>query len=231
VLENLNFVLEHGEFISIVGPSGCGKSTILNLISGLLKACSGEVKLNGRTLNGISNKVGYMLQHDHLFEWRTIWQNIMLGLQVQKKVDAESKDYAKTLLERYNLAEFKDYYPRQLSGGMRQRVALIRTLVLKPDLLLLDEPFSALDYQNRLKLSDDVFNMIEREKKTAILVTHDIAESISLSDRVLVLSGRPSRVTKQVNTNLRSLGTPLKRRKAPAFQMWFNEIWQSMQNQ
>lgn len=218
-----------GEFISIVGPSGCGKSTLLNVIAGLISPNRGEVRINGRTVRGPSRLVGYMLQSDHLFEWRTIWKNVLLGLEVQGSLNEESKAFAAALLKKYGLADFSNSYPGQLSGGMRQRVALIRTLAVNPEILLLDEAFSALDYQTRLVVSDEVKRIIGREGKTAILVTHDIAEAISMGDRVIVLTRRPGRVKKEYRIELSCTGkTPIKRREAPEFKTFFNEIWKEL---
>lgn len=180
-IKNLSFTVDEGEFISIVGPSGCGKSTLLSLISGLLKPSSGQILLNGSQVAGASNNIGYMFQKDDLFEWRTILQNIMLGLEIQHRDTPDQKKRLEDMLIKYGLGNFKNYYPRQLSGGMRQRVALIRTLAINPELLLLDEPFSALDYQTRLAVADEVGTILKREQKTAILVTHDIADEISRS--------------------------------------------------
>jgi NitT/TauT family transport system ATP-binding protein len=193
-IENITLSVQDGEFVSIVGPSGCGKSTLLSIISGLLPSSSGTVLLLGEKVTGTSPKIGYMLQKDHLFDWRTILQNVMLGLEIRKAVTPKAKEQAHRLLETYGLFEFKNKFPNQLSGGMRQRVALIRTLVTNPQILLLDEAFSALDYQTRLAVNDDIYSIIKRENKTAILVTHDIGESISMADRVVVLSKRPGTV-------------------------------------
>lgn len=175
-LQHLSFVVNQGEIIAIVGPSGCGKSTILSIISGLIKPTVGKVLINGQRVDGTSKHVGYMFQSDHLFPWRNIMDNVLIGLEIQKKVSDDSRRKVIGLLDTYGLGEFKYHYPHQLSGGMRQRVALIRTLAIEPDLLLLDEPFSALDYQSRLAVSDDIAKIIKKEKKTAIMVTHDIAE-------------------------------------------------------
>lgn len=175
-LQHLSFVVNQGEIIAIVGPSGCGKSTILSIISGLIKPTIGKVLINGQRVDGTSKHVGYMFQSDHLFPWRNIMDNVLIGLEIQKKVSDDSRRKVMGLLDTYGLGEFKYHYPHQLSGGMRQRVALIRTLAIEPDLLLLDEPFSALDYQSRLAVSDDIAKIIKKEKKTAIMVTHDIAE-------------------------------------------------------
>ena len=224
-VENMNFSIYPKEFLSIVGPSGCGKSTILSLISGLSEASKGKITINDEYQKN-NNLFGYMLQSDYLFGWRTIYKNIILGLEIKNAVDENSKKYVLELLKKYELEKFKDYYPNQLSGGMRQKAALIRTLVLKPEILLLDEPFSALDYQTRLKLSNEVKNIIKKEKKTAVLVTHDISEAITLSDRILILSKRPSRIKKIIKieekfTNLSSK-EKLKHKK---FNEYFETIW------
>lgn len=178
-IKNFSLTVDEGEFISIVGPSGCGKSTLLSLISGLLKPSSGKIFINGNEVAGTSNSTGYMFQKDDLFEWRTIHQNVMLGLEIQHRDTQEQKKRLENRLVKYGLGTFKNYYPRQLSGGMRQKVALIRTLATDPELLLLDEPFSALDYQTRLAVADEVGTILKQEQKTAILVTHDISDGIS----------------------------------------------------
>ncbi|HEY8908717.1 MAG TPA: ABC transporter ATP-binding protein [Desulfosporosinus sp.] len=228
-LENINFSVLEGEFVSIVGPSGCGKSTLLSIISGLLSATSGTVLLSGEKVKGTSRKIGYMLQKDHLFDWRTIYQNVMLGLEIRKTVTNEAKEHVLKLLRTYGLYEFKDKYPNQLSGGMRQRVALIRTLVTNPQILLLDEAFSALDYQTRLVVNDDIHAIIKKENKTALLVTHDISESISMSDRVILLSKRPGTVKNIYNIKLScDIRTPLSSREAPEFRYFFQEIWKGL---
>jgi NitT/TauT family transport system ATP-binding protein len=228
-LEDISLNAAKGEFIGIVGPSGCGKTTILSLIAGLIRPTSGHVLVEGREVDGPSGKVGYMLQQDHLFEWRTILQNVMLGLEIHVKVSKESKEKVMHLLDTYGLADFRNHYPQQLSGGMRQRVALIRTLAIDPEVLLLDEPFSALDYQTRLALSDEVTNIIRREGKTALLVTHDISEAISMSDRVLVMSKRPGSVKSSYDINLSGQNrNPVELRKAPEFREYFNIIWKEL---
>ncbi|TGE33281.1 ABC transporter ATP-binding protein [Desulfosporosinus sp. Sb-LF] len=228
-LDNINFSIREGEFVSIVGPSGCGKSTLLSIISGLLAPTSGTVLLSGEKVTGTSRKIGYMLQKDHLFDWRTIFQNVMLGLEIRREVTTEAKERAMELLKTYGLYEFRNKYPNQLSGGMRQRVALIRTLVTNPQILLLDEAFSALDYQTRLVVNDDIYAIIKKENKTALLVTHDIAESISMADRVVLLSKRPGTVKNIYEIDL-SLDdrTPLSSREAPKFQQFFQEIWKGL---
>lgn len=228
-LENIGLSVQEGEFVSIVGPSGCGKSTLLSIISGLLPPTSGRVLLDGEKITGTSQKIGYMLQKDHLFDWRTIWQNVLLGLEIQRAVNSETKERAEGLLKTYDLYEFRNKYPSQLSGGMRQRAALIRTLVTNPQILLLDEAFSALDYQTRLAVNDDIYSIIKKENKTAIMVTHDISESISMADRVVVLSRRPGRIKGiyTINFNLENR-TPLSSREAPEFRSYFQEIWKEL---
>lgn len=228
-LENINLSIETGEFVSIVGPSGCGKSTLLNIISGLIKPSKGKVIVNGEELTGYSEKLGYMFQRDHLFEWLTVWGNISLGLKVKHSLNDKSSEILKTLLMNYGLWEFRNHYPSELSGGMRQRVALIRTLALNPEVLLLDEPFSALDYQSRLKVSDEIYDIIKKEGKTAIMVTHDISEAVSMSSRVLVLSKRPAVIKDDVNIKFSCpCRTPLKCREEPEFRIYFNRIWKEM---
>ena len=221
-LSDIDFSVHPEEFLAIVGPSGCGKSTLLSILSGLLKPEKGERLASDLT-------IGYMLQRDHLFEWRSIWKNVTLGLEIQKRLNAETKVYARSLLKEYGLLPFADSYPSELSGGMRQRAALIRTLVLKPDLLLLDEPFSALDYQTRLNVSNDIGQILRHSKKTAILVTHDLSEAISLADRVITLSSRPATISNIVPIQFElDEDTPLHRRNAPEFKQYFNLLWKEL---
>ena len=228
-LAGISFSLSPGEFTAVVGPSGCGKSTLLSLIAGLMVPESGEIFLNGKPLTENASDIGYMLQHDHLFEWRTVYRNILLGAEINRSLDAGTKKKADALLEQYGLKPFARAKPSQLSGGMRQRAALIRTLLLDPELLLLDEPFSALDYQTRLTVSDDIGQIIRRSGKTALLVTHDLSEAVSLADRVIVLSKRPATVLciVPVSFNLEN-DTPLNRRNAPEFKTYFNQIWKEL---
>ena len=228
-LTDISFCLNKGEFVSIVGPSGCGKSTLLSLIAGLIEPEKGLIKINGKYLRESTTNVGYMLQHDELFEWRTIYNNVILGLEVQHMLTARTKAKAHDLLDMYGLKKFENSRPSELSGGMRQRAALIRTLVLEPDLLLLDEPFSALDYQTRLNVGDDIGQIIRKKEKSAILVTHDLSEAISLADRVIILSKRPA-VMKQTIPLIFDLeqDTPLNRRNAPEFKTYFNLIWKEL---
>lgn len=221
-LSHLSFSLKQGDFVSIVGPSGCGKSTILSIISGLISPEYGTISLNG-------NHIGYMLQKDHLLEWRSVYRNIILGLEVQHKVTSDTKRKAMALLKQYGLEQFANAKPSELSGGMRQRVALIRTLILEPDLLLLDEPFSALDYQTRLAVGDDIGQIIHNEGRTAILVTHDLAEAISLGDQVIVLTERPGSVKTIVPIHFpEEKNTPLLRRNTPEFNEYFHAIWKEL---
>ncbi|HIT89302.1 MAG TPA: ABC transporter ATP-binding protein [Candidatus Merdenecus merdavium] len=228
-LSNISFQVNDGEFIAIVGPSGCGKSTLLSIISGLLKPETGDVILNGSPVEEKGANIGYMLQKDHLFEWRDVYKNVLLGLEIQKRITPESKKYIEEMLRTYGLEKFKHAKPSELSGGMRQRVALIRTLALEPDLLLLDEPFSALDYQTRLSVCDDIGGIIKTEKKTAILVTHDLSEAISLADRVIILTKRPGRIQKIVTINFNMKDrTPMKSRNSPEFKDYFNLLWKEL---
>jgi len=226
-LKNISLDIEDGEFISIIGPSGCGKSTLLDILAGLLKPSAGEVLVNNQLVD--NPVVGYMPQRDQLFEWLTIWKNVILGLEVQNKLTEKAKAYVEKLLDSYGLIDFKNSYPSQLSGGMRQRAALIRTLAIDPDILLLDEAFSALDYQTRLVITDEVKQIIAKEKKTTILITHDIAEAISMADRIGVLTRRPATI-KSIH-EIRLTGesnNPLKRRDAPEFREYFNLIWKEL---
>ena len=221
-LSQLSFSMSKGEFISIVGPSGCGKSTLLSLICGLMKPEEGTVELHGK-------QMGYMLQKDHLLEWRTIYKNIVLGLEIRHMSTTETKQKVQDYLAQYGLADFSNARPSELSGGMRQRVALIRTLILEPDLLLLDEPFSALDYQTRLNVADDIGQIIRKEKRSAILVTHDLSEAISLGDKVLVLTQRPASIKRIIPLKFDlEEDTPLHRRNAPEFKNYFNMVWKEL---
>lgn len=227
-LDGVEFALEDKTFTSLVGPSGCGKTTILSLIAGLLQPSSGEILLDGKKIEKNDGRIGYMFQRDHLFEWRTIWQNIILGLEIQGlKKDTKKIELAKELLKKYDLYNFSDKKPRQLSGGMRQRVALIRTLVLEPSLLLLDEPFSALDFQTRLKVCDDVYEIIKSEQKTALLVTHDISEALSMSDKLIILTKRPARVKEEMILNFAG-ETPLSKREDKDFGKNFELVWRNL---
>lgn len=220
-IDHMSFTVYNQEFLVIVGPSGCGKSTLLDLIAGQIHPEKGQI-------TGVNDSIGYMLQKDHLFEWRTIEKNILLGLEIQKKKNRENLALANALLKKYDLYDFRQKYPRELSGGMRQRAALIRTLVTSPELLLLDEPFSALDYQTRLQVADDIGRIIRSEKKTAILVTHDLSEAISMGDRILVLSARPAKVVREIRLDFAPSLSSIERRETDAFKRYFSELWKEM---
>ena len=224
-VDNLSFEVKKGEFVSIVGPSGCGKTTLLSLIAGLIKPSNGSITLNGEKITKPTPLISYMFQKDNLFEWLTIEKNVNIGLTIMHKANKEAKAYSKNLLAKYGLKDFISHHPHELSGGMRQRVALIRTLATKPEILLLDEPFSALDYQTRLMVQDDVHKIIKSEGKTAILVTHDISEAVSMSDRVFILTARPATLKKELVLNFEDNLSPFQRRSSPIFNQYFNEIW------
>ena len=231
-IDSLSFNCQDGEFISIIGPSGCGKTTILSLIAGLLKPSKGKIYIDGKQIDAPNDSLGYMLQKDHLFNWRTIEKNIYLPLEIKGINTLENKEYALSLLKKYGLYEFRKNYPEQLSGGMRQRVALIRTLVSKPKILLLDEPFSALDYQTKLTVQEDIYRIIKNEQKTTILVTHDITEAIAMSDVVIVLSYRPAHIKEIIDIDFNDINrTPLSARNHPHFQAYFNKIWREIHDE
>jgi NitT/TauT family transport system ATP-binding protein len=230
-LSRLSFAVKNNEFISIVGPSGCGKTTILSLIAGLLKPSSGEILLDGKKIESINTDIGYMFQRDNLFDWLTVEKNVLFALNLQKKASEENKNFVYNLVEKYGLSEFLNHYPSELSGGMRQRVALIRTLATRPKLLLLDEPFSALDYQTRLGIQDIVHKIIIEENQTAILVTHDISEAISMSNRIIILSKRPAHVKNIIEIEFPKKLSPFERRGHPNFGNYFNLIWEELKNE
>lgn len=219
-VDNFSFNLKKGEFVAIVGPSGCGKSTILSILCGLDEPTYGNIKVDSKV------KFGYMLQGDTLFDWRTIYKNCLIGLEIQDKTS--NIDYVNNLLKSYGLYDFKDAYPSSLSGGMRQRVALIRTLSIKPDILLLDEPTSALDYQTGLLVSDDLHRIIKNENKSAIMVTHDIAMAISMADRVIVMSKRPGCVKSIYEIDLENKSYPTENRKDKKFTYYYDKIWKDI---
>jgi NitT/TauT family transport system ATP-binding protein len=221
-VEDFSLDLRPNEFIAIVGPSGCGKSSILSILSDIEKKTSGLIEKK----DGV--RMGYMLQNDNLFEWRTILENCLIGLEINKKLNKENKDYVLDLIKTYGLKDFINVHPSNLSGGMRQRVALIRTLATSPDIILLDEPFSALDYQARLAVSDDVYKIIKSEKKSAIMVTHDIAEAISMADKVIVLSSRPAKIKKIFDIKLENKSNPIENRKDKNFAYYYDLIWKEI---
>ena len=228
-LKNVNFRVKKGEFVSIIGPSGCGKSTLLSIIAGLEEKTEGEIYIENEKVEGISPKIGYMLQRDCLLEWKTILANTLFGLEIKGLKNKESIVYVEELLKKYHLYEFKNKYPSELSGGMRQRVALIRTLAIKPKILLLDEAFSALDYQTRIMVTKDIYSILKKEKITALIVTHDISEAISMADRVLVLSKRPGTIKDihKINFEIENR-TPLNCRQSPKFSMYFDTLWKEL---
>ncbi len=228
-LKNINLEVYEGELLSIIGPSGCGKSTLLSIIAGLESKTSGKIYIDGEEMQGVSAKIGYMLQKDSLLEWRSIYRNVMFGLEIRHLVNEENKAYVEELLKKYNLYEFKDKYPSQLSGGMRQRVALIRTLAIKPKILLLDEAFSALDYQTRIMVTKDIYRILKNENITTVMVTHDISEGISMSDRIAVLSARPATVKTmhEIKFNIENRD-PLNVRETPDFSKYFDSIWKEL---
>lgn len=230
-LSDVSIQIEEGEFISFLGPSGCGKTTLLSIIAGLISPTEGKVFLENKPVNESRYQIGYMLQQDYLFPWKTIEDNILLGLKISNQLNADSKQYALELLKKMSLGEVEKQFPKQLSGGMRQRVALVRTLATEPKILMLDEPFSALDYQTKLKLEDLVSNTLKSFGKTAILVTHDIGEAIAMSDRIFLFASNPGRVHKIFNMpeELRNL-TPFEARNHERFTSIFQTIWKELES-
>lgn len=230
-LENISFQMEEGEFVSLLGPSGCGKTTLLSILAGLLQPTAGIVQIDGKLPGSRQSSIGYMLQQDYLFPWKTIEENIMIGLKLEKQLNPESRKHALGLLQTIGLAGTEKHYPRQLSGGMRQRAALVRTLAVDPKILLLDEPFSALDFQTKLKLEDLVFDTLKQFHKTAVLVTHDIGEAIAMSDRILLLASKPGRLHKifDVPEELRRL-RPFEARSRQTYSELFNDIWKELES-
>jgi len=228
-IQNVSFRIKEGEFVSIIGPSGCGKSTLFSVIAGLEEKTEGEIYIENKKVEEISPKIGYMLQRDCLLEWRTILENSMFGLEVKGKKDKVNKKEVEQLLKKYGLYEFKDKYPSELSGGMRQRVALIRTLATKPKILLLDEAFSALDYQTRIMVTNDIYHILKEEGITTIMITHDISEAISMSGTVLVLSKRPGTIKNihKIDFEMENR-TPINCRESPKFSKYFNTLWKEL---
>lgn len=231
-LHDISFTINQGEFVSIVGPSGCGKSTLLSIIAGLLPPEKGELIFHSSVKDSSHPKTGYMLQHDQLFEWRSVYQNVILGLELNHLLTKDKLQSVNRLLVDYGLDSFRDKKPSELSGGMKQRAALIRTLALEPQILLLDEPFSALDYQTRLMVSNDICRLIRKAGKTMIIITHDLAEAISLSDKIIVLSSRPAYIKKIMPINLtRKDNSLLSARNSPEFPIYFNQLWEDLNNE
>lgn len=228
-VDNVNLTVEAGAFISLVGPSGCGKTTLLSLIAGLFPPSGGEIRIFGQKVEGPTSQVGYMLQQDYLLPWRNIYQNILLGLEITHTLNRETEEHALYLLEEMGLIDYRLHYPHQLSGGMRQRVALVRTLATEPDILLLDEPFSALDYQTKLRLEDLVSSTLKKHAKTAVLVTHDLSEAVAMSDRVYVFSRNPGRINTVIEIPpVISEKRPLASRNIPEFQTYFQRLWEEL---
>ena len=231
-LQDISFGVKEGEFVAVVGPSGCGKSTLLSIIAGLLPPEAGTIIVNNPDGSLHYPRVGYMLQRDHLFEWRTVYKNAILGLEINHMLTKERLAYVNQLFVDYDLDKFRDKRPGELSGGMKQRAALIRTLALEPQLLLLDEPFSALDYQTRLTVSADICQLIRGTGKTMIIITHDLSEAISLADKVIILSGRPAIVQKEIAISLTLPdASPLAARNAPEFSFYFNQLWEELNDE
>ncbi len=226
----INISVNEGQFVSIVGPSGCGKSTLLSAVAGLLPGITGEMFIKGERVSGISPHIGYMLQRDSLLEWRTIYKNVLLGLELRGEVNDLTTERAMNLLRTYGLYDFRNKYPRQLSGGMRQRAALIRTLATGPDILLLDEAFSALDYQTRLTVTDDVYKILKGQGVTMIMITHDIPESIAMSDSVIILTQRPAQIKEVLKITFENAKTPLERRSDEKFTKYFDHIWKELRH-
>ena len=224
-LKDISFDIYNHEFVSIVGPSGCGKSTLLGIISNIIDKSSGNIKFYKKDF-----RIGYMLQEDALLDWLTILDNCLLGLKITNNLNKKTKSYVIDLINKYGLKDFMNSYPKNLSGGMKQKVALIRTLAICPDILLLDEPFSSLDYQTRLNLADEIYKIIKNEGKTAIMVTHDIEEAISLSDRVIVLTKRPTYIKKIHNIVFNKKDVPTKNRKDEKFKEIYEYIWKELKD-
>lgn len=227
---DFNLDIKNEEFVSLVGPSGCGKTTVLSMIAGLIKPSGGKIIFDSHEVVGINTDIGYMFQRDNLFEWISVYENLVFALKIQKKLNENTKAFVLDLAEKYGLKDFLSHYPNQLSGGMRQRVSLIRTLATDPKLLLLDEPFSALDYQTRINVQDIVHDIIKREKKSAILVTHDISEAITMSNRVVVMTKRPGTIKSEKIIDFGDCDRPFLRRSQPNFQEYFNYIWGEMKD-
>lgn len=228
-LKNISFDVKEGEFIAIVGSSGCGKSTLLSIISGQLRQEQGDIIMRNPDGSDSAPRIGYMLQKDHLFEWRSVYRNVILGLELHHMLTSDKLSYVERLLTEYGLSQFRDKRPSELSGGMKQRAALIRTLALEPQILLLDEPFSALDYQTRLMVSADICHLIRTAGKTMIIITHDLAEAICLADRIIILSGRPAVVKNELPVKLTLQDDSLlAARNAPEFQNLFNQLWEEL---
>lgn len=233
VLRNLNFHANRNEFVSFVGPSGCGKSTLFNIITGLLMPDSGSILLKNRETTGTpSPELGYVLQKDLLFPWRTVIDNVILGLEVRGTPKAEARARARELFELYKMTGYEQKYPSQLSGGMRQRVALMRTMVTNPEIILMDEAYKALDYPLKIALESELLSVVKEQHKTVIFITHDIEEAVTMSDRVYVMKARPGEIVQEIEVDLGtdSLSIP-ERRLAPRFNEYYERIWRSIGTQ
>lgn len=224
-IKDFSLDVYENDFIAIVGPSGCGKSTLLSILAGLEQQSCGKIEFSSNL------KIGYMLQTDCLLEFRTVLENCLLGLEIKKQKTVENINYVKELINKYGLKDFINSYPKDLSGGMRQRVALIRTLALKPDLLLLDEPFSSLDYQNRLAVSNDIYNILKKENKTLIIVTHDLAEAVSIADKIIIMSKRPSKIKDIIEIKLENNKNPIENRNDKNFSYYYEKIWKEIDHE
>ena len=223
-ISDINLDIYDNSITAIVGPSGCGKSTLLNIIGNLDTKTGGDIIFN-------KSNIGYMFQTDCLFPWLSILDNCLIGLKIKRKITDSDMEFVKGLLKDYGLGDFIYSYPSSLSGGMKQRVALIRTLATNPDILLLDEPFSALDFETRQLVADDVYKIIRKEKKTTIIITHNIEEAIALADKVVVLSKRPSVVKKIFDINLTGKSSPINNRHCPEFNDYYQSIWQELDHE
>ncbi|WP_026882870.1 ABC transporter ATP-binding protein [Clostridium akagii] len=229
-IKDVSLIVNKGDFVSIVGPSGSGKSTLLNIIAGLIKPSKGKILVDGQNLENFSGQFGYMFQKDELFEWLNIYKNVLIGLKVKHRETPSNIKKIEEMLKEYKLLEFKNHYPSELSGGMRQRASLIRTLALNPEILILDEPFSALDYQSRLRASDEIYKIIKQEGKTVIMVTHDISEAISMSQRIIIFSKRPAKIKKEISIDFKDNSlTPLQKRADPRFREYFDSVWKELE--
>ena len=229
-IQDMTFTVRDREFVSLIGPSGCGKSTTLKLISGLDVPSAGRIRVDDRPVDGPSTRIGFMLQKDLLLPWRTVLENVTIGLQMQGMPRPERVERGRALIAKYGLREFERAYPRHLSGGMRQRVALMRTLAVNPGILLLDEPLSALDFQTKLKMEEELLRILNEERKTVMLITHDIGEAVSVSDRILVCSSRPGRIKAEFSLPFSKGHSPAEARREPEFAEYFNTVWRELES-
>ena len=228
-LKNVSFSVEEGEFVSILGPSGCGKSTLLSLLANIIHPTEGKISLNDQPISTLDDSIGYMLQQDYLFPWKTIMDNVLLGPKIKKTIQSSTNEKADKMLKEVGLHKITKSYPNALSGGMRQRVALVRTLITDPEILLLDEPFSALDYVTKLTLEDAVADLLATYKKTTVLVTHDIGEAISMSDRIIIMDTNPGSIKRMYDVPLELRNErPFNVRRHPKYQRIFDKVWNEL---